>query len=113
MITLKRNPNFPGRYFLIENGKKIKGGSYVKEEAIKLAAAKNRLKKKKMAVKKKVVKRKTTARKSTGIASYTRKIQNSPAVKSADKKVKDLERKLKAAKKLKATKVKAARKKLK
>jgi hypothetical protein len=67
-----------------------------------------------MAVKKKVVKRKTTARKkSTGIASYVRKIQNSPAVKSADKKVKDLERKLKAAKKAKAVKVKAARKKLK
>jgi len=67
-----------------------------------------------MAVKKKAVKRKTTAKKkSTGIASYVRKIQNSPAVKSADKKVKDLERKLKAAKKLKATKVKEARKKLK
>jgi hypothetical protein len=67
-----------------------------------------------MAVKKKVVKRKTTAKKkSTGIASYVRKIQNSPAVKSADKKVKDLERKLKAAKKAKAVKVKAARKKLK
>jgi len=67
-----------------------------------------------MAVKKKVVKRKTTAKKkSTGIASYVRKIQNTPAVKSADKKVKDLERKLKAAKKAKAVKVKAARKKLK
>jgi hypothetical protein len=67
-----------------------------------------------MAVKKKAVKRKTTAKKkSTGIASYVRKIQNSPAVKSADKKVKDLERKLKAAKKAKAVKVKAARKKLK
>lgn len=66
-----------------------------------------------MAVKKKAVKRKTTAKKSTGIASYVRKIQNSPGVKAADKKVKDLERKLKAAKKAKATKVKAARKKLK
>lgn len=67
-----------------------------------------------MAVKKKAVKRKSTAKKkSTGIASYTRKIQNSPGVKAADKKVKDLERKLKAAKKAKATKVKAARKKLK
>jgi len=67
-----------------------------------------------MAVKKKVVKRKTTAKKkSTGIASYVRKIQNIPAVKSADRKVKDLERKLKAAKKAKAVKVKAARKKLK
>jgi hypothetical protein len=67
-----------------------------------------------MAVKKRAVKRKATAKKkSTGIASYVRKIQNSPAVKSADKKVKDLERKLKAAKKAKAVKVKAARKKLK
>ena len=66
-----------------------------------------------MAVKKKAVKRKTAKKKSTGIASYVRKIQNSPAVKSADKKVKDLERKLKAAKKAKAVKVKAARKKLK
>lgn len=66
-----------------------------------------------MAVKKKVVKRKTTARKSTGIASYTRKIQNQPLVKTATKIIKDLERKLKAAKKVKATRVKAARKKLK
>ena len=67
-----------------------------------------------MAVKKKVVRKKTTAKKkTTGIASYVRKIQNSPAVKSADKKVKDLERKLKAAKKIKAAKVKEARKKVK
>lgn len=67
-----------------------------------------------MAVKKKAVKRKTTAKKkSTGIASYTRKIQNQPLVKTATKIIKDLERKLKAAKKLKATRVKAARKKLK
>lgn len=68
-----------------------------------------------MPVKKTTAKRKTTTkRKATGgIAAYVRKIQNSPGVKSADRTVKDLERRLKAAKKLKATKVKAARKKLK
>ena len=68
-----------------------------------------------MAIKRKPARKKTTTRKktSTGIASYVRKIQNSPGVKSADKKVKDLVKKLAAAKKLKAAKVKEARKKLK
>jgi hypothetical protein len=68
-----------------------------------------------MPVRKAATKRKTTVKRKTtgGIASYVRKIQNSPGVKAADRTVKDLERRLKAAKKLKATKVKAARKKLK
>jgi hypothetical protein len=66
-----------------------------------------------MPIKKRVIKKKTTARKCTGIASYVRKVQNSPGVKSADKKVKDLVKKLAAAKKVKAAKVKEARKKLK
>lgn len=109
MASIKKNPKFPDTYNVIENGVKVLGGrSFSKADAKRIAAARTRLKKKKMATNKK-----TTARKSTGIASYTRKIQNSPAVKAADKKVKDLERKLKAAKKLKATKVKAARKKIK
>ena len=109
MASIKRSTTNPDKYFIIENGVKVLGGkSFFKETAKTIAAARTRLKKKKMATKKK-----TTARKSTGIASYTRKIQSSPGVKAADKKVKDLERKLKAAKKLKATKVKAARKKLK
>jgi hypothetical protein len=109
MASIKRSTSNPDKYYVIENGKKVLGGrGFLKDDAKRIAAARTRLKKKKMATKKK-----TTARKSTGIASYTRKIQNSPAVKSADKKVKDLERKLKAAKKAKAVKVKAARKKLK
>ena len=48
-----------------------------------------------MPIKKRVTKKKTTARKSTGIASYVRKVQNSPGVKSADKKVKEARKKLK------------------
>ena len=72
-----------------------------------------------MAIRKPATKRKSTAkrkpasRKSGGIAAYVRKVQNSPAVKSATKKIKDLESKLKAAKKDKAAKVKAAQKRLK
>lgn len=63
----------------------------------------------KKATGKKPAKRKATG----GIAAYVRKIQNSPMVKSATKKIKDLENKLKAAKKDKAAKVKAAQRKLK
>ena len=68
-----------------------------------------------MPTKKKTTKRKTTAkRKSTGgIAAYVRKVQNSPAVKKATATIKALEKKIIAAKKAKAAKVKAAQKKLK
>ena len=64
-----------------------------------------------MPIKRKAVKRKTKAKKST-IGSYVRKLNNSPGVKRAGKTVKDLERKLAAAKKKKAAAVKVARKKL-
>ena len=57
-------------------------------------------------------KKKRTSR-VTGIASYVRKIQAAPAVKSATKTIKSLEAKLKAAKKKKAAAVKIARKKMK
>jgi hypothetical protein len=112
MATIKRNPKFPGRYWIIENGKKVLyGKSFSKEEALKKAAARST--RTKLAKKKMVKKKSTTKKSSGGIASYVRKVQNSPGVKSADKKVKDLVKKLAAAKKLKAAKVKEARKKLK
>jgi hypothetical protein len=70
-----------------------------------------------MPTKKKPVKRKTTKRKpaksSGGIASFVRKVQNAPAVKSKTRKISDLEKKLKAAKKEKAAAVKIATKRLK
>lgn len=108
MATIKRNPSNPDKYFIIENDKKVLAGkSFFKDDAKRIAAARTRLAKKKMT-------KKTTKRKSTGgIAAYVRKIQNSPMVKSATKKIKDLENKLKAAKKDKAAKVKAAQRKLK
>lgn len=62
--------------------------------------------------KKKIVKRKTTKAKKSSIGSYVRKLNNAPAVKSAGKTVKMLEKKLLAAKKKKAAAVKVARKKL-
>jgi hypothetical protein len=62
--------------------------------------------------KKKTVKRKTAKRKTSSIGSYVRKLNNTPGVKRAGKTVKDLERKLLAAKKKKAAAVKIARKKL-
>jgi hypothetical protein len=62
--------------------------------------------------KKKIVKRKTAKRKTSTIGSYVRKLNNTPGVKRAGKTVKDLERKLLAAKKKKAAAVKVARKKL-
>jgi hypothetical protein len=65
-----------------------------------------------MAVKKKATKKKVV-KKSTGIASYTRKVQNAPAVKRIAKAIKAMEAKLKAAKKKKAVAVKSVRKKLK
>jgi hypothetical protein len=65
------------------------------------------VKAKKKTTKKKVVK------KSTGIASYTRKIQNTPIVKRAATIIKTIEAKLKAAKKKKAIAVKQTRNKLK
>lgn len=64
-----------------------------------------------MPIRKKATKRKTKAKKST-IGSYVRKLNNSPGVKRAGKTVRDLERKLAAAKKKKAAAVKVARKKL-
>jgi methylmalonyl-CoA mutase N-terminal domain/subunit len=61
-------------------------------------------------------KRKTTAKRKTritGIASYVKKVFSSPGVKKVSATIKSLEAKLKAAKRKKATAVKAARKKLK
>jgi len=109
MATIRKTSANSDKYYIIENGKKVLGGkAFFKESAQRIADARTRLARKKMA------KKKTTAKKSTGgIASYVRKVQNSPGVKSADKKVKELERKLTAAKKVKAAKVKEARKKLK
>lgn len=60
-----------------------------------------------MATKKQAAKKKSSKKKSGGIGSFTRKVNNSPAVKRAGKKVTELEKKLAAAKKVKA----AARKK--
>jgi len=74
------------------------------------------IKRKTTAAKKKATtKRKPAAKKKTtrGIASYVRKIQNSPGVKSVSKTIKSLETKLIAAKKKKAAAVKVARKKIK
>lgn len=70
---------------------------------------------KKKAVKRKpAAKKKTTAKKRTGgIASYVRSVFNSPGVKKVATTIKNLEQKLKAAKKKKAAAVKIARKKIK
>jgi hypothetical protein len=59
-----------------------------------------------MATKKKVTKKKSS------IGSYVKKLQAAPAVKRATKSIKDLEKKLLAAKKKKAAAVKIVRKKL-
>lgn len=59
--------------------------------------------------KKKPVKRAT---KKPAIVSYTKKVQSDRSVKAADNKVKDLEKRLKLAKKAKATAVTAARKRI-
>jgi hypothetical protein len=59
-----------------------------------------------MPTKRKATKKKA-AKRSGGIASFTRKVNNAPAVKRAAKKVTELEKKLAAAKRIKA----AARKK--
>lgn len=70
-----------------------------------------------MPIKKRATKkRKTTAKRKTritGIASYVKKVFSSPGVKKVSATIKSLEAKLKAAKRKKATAVKAARKKLK
>jgi hypothetical protein len=70
-----------------------------------------------MPVKKKTTKKatkKSTTKKSTGgIASYVRKIQNSPGVKKVTNTIKVIEKKLAEAKRKKAGAVKIARKKLK
>lgn len=68
-----------------------------------------------MATKKKTPKKKAPAKRKTsgGIASYTRKIQNAPAVKRKTSQIKLAEKKLAALKKEKVKAVKAARKKLK
>lgn len=60
-----------------------------------------------MPTKKKAKKKGSAKKRSGGIASFTRKVNNAPAVKRASKKVNELEKKLAAAKKIKA----AARKK--
>ena len=65
-----------------------------------------------MAIRKKPTKKKVV-KKTTGIASYTKKVQNAPAVKRIAKSIKAMEAKLKAAKKKKAAAVKSVRKKLK
>lgn len=65
-----------------------------------------------MPIRKKSTKRKPV-KKSTGIASYTKKVQNAPAVKRISKAIKTMEAKLKAAKRKKAAAVKSVRKKLK
>ena len=64
--------------------------------------------------KRKTTKKKSTRKKSTStIAGYVRKVMSAAPVKRAAKTVKDLEKKLMAAKKKKAAAVKVARKKLK
>jgi len=109
MASIRKTSANSDKYYVIENGKKVLGGkAFFKESAQRIAEARTRLAKKKM-----VKKKSTTKKSSGGIASYVRKVQNSPGVKSADKKVKDLVKKLAAAKKIKAAKVKEARKKLK
>ena len=65
-----------------------------------------------MPVKKKVTKKKAV-KKTSSIATYVRKVQNSPTVKKVSKTISDLEKKLVAAKKKKAAAVKIVRKKLK
>ena len=62
--------------------------------------------------KRKTTKRKTSRKKST-IGSYVKKVMSAAPVKRAAKVLKDLEKKLMAAKKKKAAAVKIARKKLK
>jgi hypothetical protein len=63
---------------------------------------------------KKTVKRKTTKKRSLGstIGSYVKKLMKAPAVKRAATSIKSLEKKLAAAKKIKAAAVKKARKAL-
>jgi hypothetical protein len=68
---------------------------------------------KKKPTKKPAAKKRTTKPRVSGIAAYTRKIQNSVKVKSATNKIKELEKKILAAKKIKAAAVKEARKKMK
>jgi len=65
-----------------------------------------------MAAKKKTTKKKVVKR-TSGIASYVRKIQNTPSVKKATNSIKAIEKKLAEAKKKKAAAVKLVRKKLK
>lgn len=63
---------------------------------------------------KKATKKKCATKKSTGgIASYVRKIQNSPGVKKVTNTIKAIEKKLAEAKRKKVAAVKIARKKLK
>lgn len=68
---------------------------------------------KKKPTKRKAAKRKPAKKSSGGIASFVRKVQNAPAVKSKTRKISDLEKKLKAAKKEKAAAVKLVTKRLK
>jgi len=69
--------------------------------------------KKRTTAKRKPAAKKKTTRGISGIASYVKKIFSAPAVKKVATTIKDLEAKLKAAKKKKAAAVKIARKKLK
>ena len=64
-----------------------------------------------MAIKKKVTKKRKSI--TSTIGSYVKKLMRAPAVKRAAMSIKTLEKKLAAAKKLKATAVKKARKTLK
>lgn len=65
---------------------------------------------KKKVVKKKVVKKKSAAP-GAGLKKYASFLKNFPAVKRSETKITELERKLKAEKKVKAAAVKVARKK--
>jgi hypothetical protein len=90
MASIRKTSANSDKYYVIENGKKVLGGkAFFKESAQRIAEARTRLAKKKM-----VKKKSTTKKSSGGIASYVRKVQNSPGVKSADKKVKDLVEKI-------------------
>jgi hypothetical protein len=65
-----------------------------------------------MPIKKKPATKKPVKKKISGIVAYNRAVNNSPKVKAISKKIDDLDKKLKALKKLKAAAVKVARKQI-